>query len=273
MAVVSKPASGIYAITSPNGKQYVGSAKSLRHRWSTHRILLRRGVHHSPYLQNAFNKYGEDNMVFSVLLFCDPINLIMYEQIAMDTMQPAYNILRHAGSPLGTKHSDETKAKISAANKGRMPSEECRLASLAANLGRKLSEHHKELLSKATKGRPLSPEHAKNIGLSRVGKKRKPETVEKIRLALTGRKLSPEQAEINRTMNIGRKRSPETIERMRASAKAFAENNKDAILARNREIHVGRKRPAETGAKISIARRNFFEGKKANDVDSSIFSH
>lgn len=261
MAVVAKMVSGIYAITSPNGKQYVGSAKSLRRRWSTHRILLRRGTHHSPHLQNAFNKYGEDGMVFSVLLVCAPANLIMYEQLAMDAMLPEYNILRRAGSPLGSRHSDETKIKISAANKGKKPSEECMRAALAANLGRKLSDRHKEMLSKAAKGKKLLPEHAKNIGLSRAGKKRKPETVEKMRLALTGRKLSSEHAEAARTVNIGRKRSPETIERMRAAAKAFAENNKEAILARNRAVHTGRKRPAETGAKISVARRSFFKEK------------
>lgn len=33
-------------------------------------------------------------------------------------MLPTYNILKKAGSPLGFKHSEETKAKISLAKKG-----------------------------------------------------------------------------------------------------------------------------------------------------------
>lgn len=58
----------IYQIlNSVNGHRYVGSAVNLKSRLYSHWSQLRRKVHHSPYLQRAFNKYGEGNFSVSVL--------------------------------------------------------------------------------------------------------------------------------------------------------------------------------------------------------------
>ena len=40
------------------------------------------------------------------------------EQYFLDLLKPEYNILLTAGSPLGYKHNDETKAKMSASKIG-----------------------------------------------------------------------------------------------------------------------------------------------------------
>jgi hypothetical protein len=40
------------------------------------------------------------------------------EQHYIDTLKPEYNILKEARSRLGSSHTDETKAKIKAANIG-----------------------------------------------------------------------------------------------------------------------------------------------------------
>lgn len=54
--------SGVYQIVNElNGHRYIGSSKNIQHRILTHRSSLRRNNHHSIYLQNAFNKYGDDN--------------------------------------------------------------------------------------------------------------------------------------------------------------------------------------------------------------------
>ena len=53
---------GIYSITNlTNGKRYIGKSLSIHSRWSQHRRDLKKGIHHSGFLQNAWNKYGEDN--------------------------------------------------------------------------------------------------------------------------------------------------------------------------------------------------------------------
>ena len=56
-----------------NGKKYVGSAVNFKRRRRKHRKSLRKGTHHSPHLQNAWNKYGEDNFKFDVLEYVEDL--------------------------------------------------------------------------------------------------------------------------------------------------------------------------------------------------------
>lgn len=117
--------SGIYEIRcSVTGKVYVGSAVWIAKRWRSHRKDLRAGSHHSSLLQRAWSKYGEPSFVFSVLARCEAHELIATEQLFIDQMKAAdklhgFNINPRAGSALGTKHSAETRAKISAARSGK----------------------------------------------------------------------------------------------------------------------------------------------------------
>jgi group I intron endonuclease len=58
-----KAVSGIYRIyCTKNGRFYYGSSTNVVERWSQHKRLLRKNKHHNPYLQNIWNKYGEDNV-------------------------------------------------------------------------------------------------------------------------------------------------------------------------------------------------------------------
>lgn len=50
-----------------NGKLYIGQTINYKSRKDKHLSLLRRNDHHNPYLQNAYNKYGEDAFEFSIL--------------------------------------------------------------------------------------------------------------------------------------------------------------------------------------------------------------
>jgi group I intron endonuclease len=102
-----------------SGKVYVGSAVNPRKRCRWHYAALRRGAHYSPYLQHAWDKHGEDAFVFEILepvLFVE--DLIPREQYWIDTKRAAnpahgFNGSPTAGSPLGRKHTDEARAKIS----------------------------------------------------------------------------------------------------------------------------------------------------------------
>jgi len=111
--------SGIYQIRNlKNGKRYIGSAVTIRTRWNEHRHELRHQCHHSPKLQNSWNKNGEDIFAFEVLLYCDSEHCLMYEQIALDHFKPAYNIQQIAKSPLGTKRTHAQKRRMSKAHFG-----------------------------------------------------------------------------------------------------------------------------------------------------------
>jgi len=50
-----------------DGKFYVGSTTNKPERFRTHRSMLRGNRHHSPKLQAAWNKHGENNFVFKVI--------------------------------------------------------------------------------------------------------------------------------------------------------------------------------------------------------------
>lgn len=69
---------GIYSITNIiNEKKYIGSTmKSFKSRLNHHIYKLRTNTHHSQHLQHAWNKYGEDNFIFTIESFCNDKNNI-----------------------------------------------------------------------------------------------------------------------------------------------------------------------------------------------------
>lgn len=101
-----------------SGRVYVGSAVNPRHRCNEHRSRLNAGIHSSRYLQNAWNKYGEDAFAFEIIepvLFTE--DLITREQYWIDTLRAAdnrygFNVMSNATSPVGVKRSAETCAKL-----------------------------------------------------------------------------------------------------------------------------------------------------------------
>lgn len=68
---------GVYAIrNTANEKIYVGSSKSIQHRWEhNHLPMLKSNTHFNAHLQNAWNKYGEKSFVLEVLELCAEIEL------------------------------------------------------------------------------------------------------------------------------------------------------------------------------------------------------
>jgi group I intron endonuclease len=110
--------SGIYTITHvATGRRYVGSAVDLRKRWKEHRRGLDSGKHHSRFLQRQWAKDGADAFKFTVALYCDRENLLMYEQALIDFYMPEYNSAPKAGSQLGYRHSAETRKRMSQARR------------------------------------------------------------------------------------------------------------------------------------------------------------
>ena len=63
--------SGIYTITGPSGKSYVGQSSALDSRIAGHKARLRRGEHHCRPLQAAWNKHGEAAFTFAIVMLCE----------------------------------------------------------------------------------------------------------------------------------------------------------------------------------------------------------
>lgn len=188
--------SGIYEIRNTvNGKRYIGSAVDICRRFIHHRIKLVNNAHHSAKLQNAWNKHGQAAFEFVVLLECAPIRdvLLANENLAFSVMEPEYNICKVAGSPLGVKHSAETRAKVSAASRGRAVSAATRAKMSAAQVGIKrgpLSAEHRAKIGAAGKGRCITLEHRAKIGRANSGKSPSIATRSLLSMALKGRPLS-----------------------------------------------------------------------------------
>ena len=188
--------SGIYKITNiNNSKCYIGSAIDINRRWSKHKATLKHNTHTNKYLQLAYNKEGKPSIfIYEVLLYCDVKDLLFYEQRAINTYKPEYNICQIAASQLGMKHSEETKKKISSSLKGRTISEEARKkVAISAmgnkrNLGRSPSKETRQKMSESAKGRIVSEETRAKLRIANAGRVISDET--RLKLSLARRRLN-----------------------------------------------------------------------------------
>lgn len=103
---------------------YIGSSIDVSDRWRCHLKDLRNDKHHASKLQNHFNKYGEEDLIFIIIEPCLPSFLTIREQYYIDTIKPFFNSSPVAGSCLGVKRSEETKQNISKSKKGHKMSPE-----------------------------------------------------------------------------------------------------------------------------------------------------
>lgn len=162
---------GIYQIrNTANGRVYVGQAVDLDKRWIKHLHHLRAGNHHCLPLQNSWNKHGEKTFEFSVLRVCEinKAELTRLEQSYMNELcshisEGGYNIAPAAGSNIGVKYSAESRAKMSAAQKGRIFSDEAKAKISASLTGKKASPETVEKRRAKPKGKVRTPEQIKNI--------------------------------------------------------------------------------------------------------------
>lgn len=132
--------SGIYKITSiakPN-RQYVGSTIDIQMRWWIHQSDLRLNSHHSPQLQRHFNKYGNDDLTYSIIEICPIERLIEREQHYLNNQNNYFNCNPIAGSNLGRKNTEEYKQRMSLMFKGRhhSPNTEFKKGHLIWNKGK-----------------------------------------------------------------------------------------------------------------------------------------
>lgn len=108
--------SGIYEIKNRvNGKRYIGSSNNITRRWRQHRHCLRNNRHRNDYLQKAYNKYGEENFTFSVVVETPVDGMLQAEadQIALYEWNMLYNLEREPSRPnQGYKLSDEQIEEI-----------------------------------------------------------------------------------------------------------------------------------------------------------------
>ena len=145
---------GIYKITSPLGKVYIGQSWDIENRQRQYKNDRAKG---QPYLHNSIIKYSWNTHTFEIIhelqetITQEELNYweTFYWQKCKDGGLELLNV-KEPGS--NGKHSVESKRKIGEASKG---NKNC--------LGRKLSDESKRKISEALKGKTLTEEHKRKI--------------------------------------------------------------------------------------------------------------
>jgi len=164
---------GIYKITSPKGRVYIGQSVNIPVRF---RQYKKKACKEQRRLHSSFIKYGTENHVFEILEECDITLLNDRER----HWQDVYNVCSKSGlncrltasSDRSGNLSQYTKNKISLKNKearrgkNNSLSEETKLRISNAQKGSFMSEESKRLLSESRKGIIFSKKHIENLKIS-----------------------------------------------------------------------------------------------------------
>jgi group I intron endonuclease len=138
----------IYQIRNTiNNKIYIGSTNNIRKRCNNHRSKLNNNIHENQYLQQAWNKYGENNFEFSIIEEVQDFNRIEKEIFYLNEKRSyerhiGYNFDKNPtdksgkNNPFyGKKHTQEVKDKIKTIANNR--SEELKKKMGEKNIGEK----------------------------------------------------------------------------------------------------------------------------------------
>jgi group I intron endonuclease len=104
---------GIYKIKI-NDKEYIGSSCNIGHRLKHHLWSLENLKHHNRTMQNLYNKYGKEEIYFSVVEECTDDILIEREAYYISTLNPYIN---HILDPQTLVRDDVYKQRMSLAKK------------------------------------------------------------------------------------------------------------------------------------------------------------
>lgn len=202
-----------------NGKIYIGQTNDGKYRWRQHRYFAKNPERTGQYIHHAMAKHGIENFIYELIATCrtqedaNEVESLLITQYNTRDKGFGYNLT--ARRAYGG-HSEETKAKISAGNKGKQRSEETK-SLIAENtkkqmesgnhprLGKKHSEESRQKMVESSKGQVawnkgltgcFSEETKQKMSEAKLGKKASEETKHKMSVARTkNRKCSIEGCE------------------------------------------------------------------------------
>jgi len=166
---------GIYKITSPSGRIYIGQSINIEKRF---RYYKRITCVQQPKLYNSLKKYGINNHLFEIINECDLNNLNdmeRYYQELYNCIDKGLNCMLTKSKHFNGNHSKETKLKMSISSMGQKAT--------FGFKGKNHSKESKEIISKKAIGHKRSlgikrsDEQIKNISISKIGNKSKSKIV------------------------------------------------------------------------------------------------
>lgn len=210
----------IYALRHiPTNRSYVGHTTMLpRDRLYGHLFELVRNNHLSVFMQNVWNKYGNNEFEFELLEFCSIEERLVREQFWIDALRAIFNIAKVAGSTLGTKRTPEIRKKFSEFQIKNQTAQTYLHTEAAQKRHKEVvsSQEYRDKMSKKMKGRIITVETRKKMSATRkkmiheqgwkmpaFTEVRKKQVSERFK----GKKKSPEhQAKINASLAATRAR-------------------------------------------------------------------
>lgn len=178
---------GIYKITSPIGRIYVGQSIDVVLRFQTYKKLKCKS---QLRVYNSFVKYGVENHTFEIIEECSVDLLNERERYWQDF----YEVLGKNGLNCNLVSTDNSPKVLSDEMKSRIS---------ASLTGFRHTEESRAKISKGLTGRPVSQETRFKISESNKNKHRSPETARKISEALKGRKIPKDVIEKRRKSQSG----------------------------------------------------------------------
>jgi group I intron endonuclease len=190
---------GVYKITNPIGKIYIGQSIDIKKRFNAYKKLR---CKNQPKIYNSFVKYGVENHIFEILEELDVQSLNKRERF----WQKEFDVLNNG---LNCKLTNEN------------------------NFNGSFCKETKEKMSNSAKVKVFTKEHRLNMSINRIGnkngmfgKKQSEETKAKIRIA---KQNMSDQSRLNYSISA-KKRSKEFYENLSIKNKGKLPPNSKLVL-------------------------------------------
>jgi group I intron endonuclease len=172
---------GIYKITSPNGKVYIGQTIDHERRFKHYKLLR---CKEQPRIYKSLLKYGVDNHKFHFIFESSIEQLTQWErhfqELYNSTGKEGLNCILVKTDEFSGGHSQETKDKISESLKGYKPSQKQIDRLIEYNKTRVISDETRYKLGNGNRGKKQSAENIIKRTIPRIGLKRSEEVKKNI---------------------------------------------------------------------------------------------
>lgn len=167
-----------------NGKTYIGQTANYEKRKRAHINALRSNRHDNVYLQNSWNKYGENSFVFTVVEECEEKQLdeleVRYIKLLHTLAPKGFNMTEGGDGVRGLKWSPESRKAKSLDMKNKM------VGCNAPFYGKTFTPEALEKMRVATTTLWENEEYRKRQVVSHTGLKQSTETKNKRSVSLRG---------------------------------------------------------------------------------------
>jgi group I intron endonuclease len=174
---------GIYKITSPTGRIYIGQSWDLINRQCSYRKLH---CKQQPKIYESIKKHGWDQHRFEIIceLPSDVTQevLTQYETLYWDSYRSyGFDMMNVKEPGAYGKHSDETRKLMSIVHKNITDDTRRKMSESAMGKGKGVpkSEEHRKRIAEALRGKKKSEEHNRKNSEAQKGKKLSEETIRK----------------------------------------------------------------------------------------------